>query len=41
MDILKFAQEGNVRDNPDYNPKTKKGALQPPIITDYTPRHFC
>lgn len=35
MDILKFAQEGNVRDNPDYNPKTKKGALQPPTITDY------
>lgn len=37
MDILKFAQEGNVRDNPDYNPKTKKGALQPPTITDYNP----
>lgn len=29
MDILKFAQEGNVRRNPDYNPNTKKGALQP------------
>lgn len=37
MDILKFAQEGNVRDNPDYNPKTKKGALKPPTITDYNP----
>lgn len=37
MDILKFAQEGNVRDNPNYNPKTKKGALQPPTITDYNP----
>lgn len=37
MDILKFAQEGNVRDNPDYNPKTKKGALQPPTITDFNP----
>lgn len=37
MDILKFAQEGNVRDNPDYNPKTKKGAIQPPTITDYNP----
>lgn len=37
MDILKFAQEGNVRDNPDYNPKTKKGALQSPTITDYNP----
>lgn len=37
MDILKFAQEGNVRDNPDYNPKTKKGALHPPTITDYNP----
>lgn len=37
MDILKFAQEGNVRDNPDYNPKTKKGAVLPPTITDYNP----
>ena len=37
MDILKFAQEGNVRRNPDYNPKTKKGALQPPTITDFNP----
>lgn len=37
MDILKFVQEGNVRRNPDYNPKTKKGALQPPTITDFNP----
>ena len=37
MDILKFAQEGNVRDNPDYNPKTKKGTVLSPTITDYNP----
>lgn len=37
MDILKFAQEGNVKPNPDYNSKTKKGATPPPTITDYAP----
>jgi hypothetical protein len=34
MDVLKFLQEGNRVPNPDYNPKTKKGALQPPFLVN-------
>lgn len=37
MDVLKFLKEGNVRANPDYNPKTKKGRLEPPTLVDYNP----
>lgn len=37
MDVLKFLQEGNVTKNPEYNPKTKKGATQPPYLVDNTP----
>lgn len=37
MDILKFLQEGNKTANPDYNPKTKKGATQPPFLVNYNP----
>ena len=28
MDVLKFLQGGNQTPNPEYNPKTKKGAIQ-------------
>lgn len=37
MDVLKFLQEGNVTKNPEYNPKTKKGATQPPYLVNNTP----
>lgn len=37
MDIVKFLQEGNKHKNPKYNPKTKKGAIEPPFITNYNP----
>lgn len=37
MDVLKFLQGGNKTPNPEYNPKTKKGAIQPPILVDYNP----
>ena len=37
MDILKFLRQGNVSANPDYNPKTKKGALEPPTLVNYNP----
>lgn len=37
MDILKFLSQGNVSANPDYNPKTKKGALEPPTLVNYNP----
>lgn len=37
MDILKFLQGGNKTPNPEYNPKTKKGAIQPPTLVDYNP----
>lgn len=38
MDVLKFLQnKGNITPNPDYNPKTKKGALEPPYLVDYNP----
>lgn len=37
MDVLKFLKEGNVSANPDYKPKTKKGALEPPYLVDYNP----
>lgn len=37
MDVLKFLQEGNITKNPKYNPKTKKGALEPPSFVDYKP----
>lgn len=37
MDVLKFLQGGNKTPNPEYNPKTKKGAVQPPILVDYNP----
>lgn len=35
MDVLKFLQEGNVKKNPEYNPKTKKGREQAPLLVDY------
>ncbi len=35
MDVLKFLQEGNVRKNPEYNPKTKKGSQEAPLLVDY------
>lgn len=37
MDVLSFLQQGNVHDNPEYNPKTKKGRVQPPFLVDYNP----
>lgn len=37
MDVLKFLQEGNKTNNPEYNPKTKKGANQPPFLVNYSP----
>ena len=37
MDILKFLNQGNVSTNPEYNPKTKKGALEPPTLVDFNP----
>ena len=37
MDVLKFLQGGNKTPNPEYNPKTKKGAVQPPTLVDYNP----
>lgn len=37
MDILKFLSQGNVSANPDYNPKTKKGALEPPTLVNFKP----
>ena len=37
MDVLKFLQGGNKTPNPEYNPKTKKGSIQPPTLVDYTP----
>lgn len=37
MDVLKFLQGGNKTPNPNYNPKTKKGAMQPPTLVDYNP----
>nr|DAU11256.1 MAG TPA: hypothetical protein [Crassvirales sp.] len=37
MDVLKFLQGGNKTPNPEYNPKTKKGAVQPPTLIDYNP----
>ncbi len=37
MDVLKFLQGDNKTPNPEYNPKTKKGAIQPPTLVDYNP----
>ena len=37
MDILKFLSQGNISANPDYNPKTKKGALEPPTLVNFNP----
>lgn len=37
MDVLKFLQGGKKTPNPEYNPKTKKGAIQPPTLVDYNP----
>lgn len=37
MDILKFLSQGNVSANPEYNPKTKKGALEPPTLVNFNP----
>lgn len=37
MDVLKFLQGGNQTPNSEYNPKTKKGAIQPPTLVDYNP----
>ena len=33
MDVLKFLQGGNKTPNPEYNPKTKKGAIQLPYFS--------
>lgn len=35
MDVLKFLEEGNVRPNPEYNPKTKEGKYKAPTLVDY------
>ena len=35
MDVNKFLQSGNVTPNPNYNPKTKKGRLESPLLVDY------
>lgn len=40
MDVLKFLQGDNKTPNPEYNPKTKKGAIQPPTLVDYNPGTF-
>lgn len=37
MDVLTFLKQGNVSTNPNYNPKTKKGALEPPYLVNYNP----
>lgn len=37
MDVLKFLQGGNETPNPNYNPKTKNGRLEPPTLVDYSP----
>lgn len=37
MDVSKFLEQGNVKSNPNYNPKTKKGRLEQPTFTDYNP----
>lgn len=38
MDVLKYLQNGgNIISNPNYNPKTKKGRLQSPTLTNYKP----
>ena len=37
MDVLKFLREGNKVPNPEYNPKTKKGATQPPFFINTDP----
>lgn len=38
MNVLEYLQNGgNVIKNPDYNPKTKKGRLQSPTLTNYKP----
>ena len=37
MDVLKFLQGDNQTPNPEYNPKTKEGAIQPPTLVDYNP----
>lgn len=37
MDVLKFLREGNKVPNPEYNPKTKKGATQPPFFVNTDP----
>ena len=37
MDVLKLLQGGNKTPNPEYNPKTKTGAIQPPTLVDYNP----
>ena len=37
MDVKSFITSGNVRPNPEYNPNTKKGANQPPVLVDYNP----
>lgn len=37
MDTLEFLTKGNISRNPNYNPTTKKGALQSPYVVDYIP----
>lgn len=37
MDVIKFLQSGVKVSNPNYNPKTKKGRLEPPTLTSYNP----
>lgn len=39
MDVLKYLTEGNVYQNPEYNPKTKKGASLPPYLVDNIPNN--
>lgn len=35
MDIDEFLKGGNITKNPEYNPKTKKGRQEPPLLKDY------
>lgn len=39
MNVEEFLTNGNVKPNPDYNPKTKKGKFQAPTLVDYKPEN--
>lgn len=39
LDIVDFILNGNKVKNPEYNPKTKKGAVQPPYLISNTPKY--